>query len=252
MTEALRPVAAEGVRERRGVFQVWRRPSAEAEALLAELLPDPDRVFTQGTELPTPWRAEATDKVRVALGGRDYFLKRYNCAGPLYALKNAWRPSRALRSWLAVQRFADCEVSTPVPLLCLEERRWRLLGRSYLLFPFIAAETGSFLDLWPRLAGDEQRRCLARLAQLFGRMHRRGLLHGDLNWRNILAAREGGELHFWLVDLDGSRQLARLTRERAEKDLAHFLRDLGRAGAAPELHVTFLDQWRRSAGFAAP
>jgi tRNA A-37 threonylcarbamoyl transferase component Bud32 len=238
------------MRERRDSFFVWRQATAEAEAALQQLLPDPDRILDAGKELSSPWRSEATDKVRVEIGGRAYFLKRYNRTGSLYSLKNAFRPSRALRSWRAVQRFARCGVPTPVPLLCLEERHRRLLGRSYLLFPFVAAEAGSFLDLWPRLDSDVQRHCLEGLARVLGRMHRQGLLHGDLNWRNILAAREGEGFRFWLVDLDGSRRISRFSAGRAEKDLSHFLRDLQRSGAAPELRTAFLDRWRRAAGFA--
>lgn len=219
---------------------------------MQHLLPDPDRILAAGKELQSPWRGEATDKVRVEIDGHAYFLKRYNCTGPLYPLKNVFRPSRALRSWQAVKRFVECGVPTPVPLLCLEERRWRLLGRSYLLFPFVAAEAGSFLDLWSRLDGDAQRLCLDRLAQLLGRMHRQRLMHGDLNWRNILASREGEGFRFWLVDLDGSRQVARLAPNRAERDLSHFLRDLQRSGAPPELRTAFLDQWRRAAGLPQP
>ena len=243
-------LAGNEVRERLGPFCVWRQATAEAEAILQQLLPDPDRILAVGKELPSPWRGEATDKVRVELGGRAYFLKRYNPTSLLYPLKNAFRPSRALRSWRAVQLFIRCGVPTPAPLLCLEERRSRLLGRSYLLFPFVAADAGSFLDLWPRLDAVSQRHCLERLAQLLGRMHRQGILHGDLNWRNILAVREGEGFSFWLVDLDGSRQVARLTPGRAERDLSHFLRDLQRSGAAPELYSAFLERWRREAGQA--
>lgn len=245
---------AEGraVFERRGPFRVWRQDSVEAEALLGQLLPDPDHLFAQGEELSSPWRGEATDKVRVTHAGREYFLKRYNCGGWAYRLKNAFRRSRARRSWLAVRRFVERQVPTPAPLLCLEERRLRLLGRSFLLFPFIAGEAGSFLDLWPRLTGTQRHECLSRLGEIVGRMHHRGLLHGDLNWRNILAAREGGGLRFYLVDLDGSRLVTTMSQRQAVRDLDHFLRDLERSGAGPELREAFLGHWRRAANSAVP
>jgi tRNA A-37 threonylcarbamoyl transferase component Bud32 len=83
-------------------------------------------------------------------------------------------------------------------------------------------------------------------------MHHRGLLHGDLNWRNILAAREGGGLRFYLVDLDGSRLVTTMSQRQAVRDLDHFLRDLERSGAGPELREAFLGHWRRAANSAVP
>lgn len=238
--------------ERRGPFLVWRRDTAEAEGLLGRLLPDPDLLLAAGREIPSPWRGEATHKVRLCLDGRDYFLKRYNCSGWRYRIKNAIRPSRALRSWRAVGHFMARGVPTPEPLICLEERHLRLLGRSYLLFPFLAGEAVSFLDLWPRLGAGERQQSLERLGELIGAMHRQGLLHGDLNWRNILALREGDELRFSLVDLDGSRLVATVTDALATRDLDHFLRDLGRTGADRLLAELFLDSWRRERHRSAP
>jgi tRNA A-37 threonylcarbamoyl transferase component Bud32 len=236
------------VEERRGAFMVWRQNTVEAKALLISLLPDPDRLLAAGVELPSPWRGPATDKVRLSIDGRDYFLKRYNCLGWFYRLKNALRPSRALRSWLAVRVFLERGVPTPEPLLCLEERHLRLLGRSYVLFPFVAAATGSFLDLWPLLNEGAKRKSLESLGGIIGAMHRKGLLHGDLNWRNILALSDEDGPHFQLVDLDGSRLLATVNARLAERDLDHFLRDLERAGSGPDLTMLFLDRWRREVG----
>jgi tRNA A-37 threonylcarbamoyl transferase component Bud32 len=239
------------LRERHGAFVVWRQDSAEARNLLARLLPDPDRLLTAGEHLPSPWCCTTTDKVRIIVDSQPYFLKRYNCGGWLYRFKNAFRPSRALRSWRAAEHFAERGVPTPKPLLCLEVRHLRLLGRSYILFPFLSGAAGSFLDLWPSLDEVQKRECLQQLGVVIGRMHGQGLLHGDLNWRNILAVRSGLEFRFHVVDLDGSRHTAKMIPDDAIRDLDHFLRDLERSGADPDLRAVFLDRWRREVPFVA-
>jgi tRNA A-37 threonylcarbamoyl transferase component Bud32 len=81
-----------------------------------------------------------------------------------------------------------------------------------------------------------------------GEMHRRGILHGDLNWRNLLVRRADRDLEFYLVDLDGSRSRKKLGREEAIRDLAHFMRDLGRNKVSAEEQQCFLDHWRHMFG----
>lgn len=237
--------------ERYGCLRVWRNGSGTDASLLALLLPDPDRVFGQGDKLASPWHGPSTDKVRITLNGEAYFFKRYNDLGLRYGIRHLFRYSRAVKSWLAAWRFARCGVPTPEPVLCLEERRFGLLGRSYLVFPFLA-DDASFLDLWPRLDRTARRSCLVSLGELLGRMHRQGLLHGDLNWRNLVAVRHDDGYRFWLVDLDGSRKVRKVTPALAHKDLAHFLRDMERAGADAELRGLFRESWQRAAGLQLP
>lgn len=235
--------------ERHGAFRVWRRCTPEAATALEELLPDPDLTLSRGEEIVSLWRGITTSKLRVRFGDRDYFLKRYNCTGWGYRLKNALRPSRAVRAWQAVELFLAHGVPTPVPLLCLEERRLRLLGRAYLLFPFVAEEGGNFLDLWPHLDDAKRRMCLELLGVMLGKMHRQGLLHGDLNWRNIVAVREDDSFRFWLVDLDGS-VLASPSPARAWDDLTHFVRDMTRAQLDEGTREVFFASWRRATGWS--
>ena len=232
--------------ERYGRFLVWSSDPGPDAGLLSALLPNPDRLFAQGEVRLSPWQGPGTDKVRLTLSGHDYFLKRYNRLGTVYGIKNLLRRSRAVKSWMAARLFAKCGVPTPQPLLCLEERWCGLLGRSYLLFPFLKGEAASFLDLWPCLDTDQRQRCLEGLGRIIGCMHHQGLLHGDLNWRNIIALRREEMFCFWLVDLDGSRSTSAFAPARARKDLAHFLRDLDRAGAPQTLYDGFLGAWQKA------
>lgn len=206
------------------------------------LLPDPDVVFLRGDTIPSPWSGKDTDKRRVWIIDRDYFVKRYNCNGLLYRLKNVFRPSRALRSWHAAFYFRDCQVPTPEPLFCMEERLCGLLGRAYIIFPF---QIGSMdlLRLWPQLDSVQQQTCLCQLAPVLGHMHAKGVYHGDTNWRNILVRQQGEQWLFDLIDLDGCRFLKKPSRERALRDLNHFYRDMDRHQVALPVQQLFRERW---------
>jgi tRNA A-37 threonylcarbamoyl transferase component Bud32 len=229
------------VHEKRHGFSILRVRGGKGEAVLQELLPDPDRVLEQGTVLKDGRTIKAA---RVELGGEFYFLKRYNCKGWVYRVRNALRRSRAVRTWLTSWAFRVRGLPVPEPLICLEERRFRLLERSYILSRYVAnAECLS--DVWPRLDGSQRRGLLARLAMLLGRMHRFGAIHGDLKWQNIiLQTREGGGA-ITLTDLDGSRIMRPVNLRRPEKDLARWLRDLEERDEAGVYKAFFLHSWRK-------
>jgi tRNA A-37 threonylcarbamoyl transferase component Bud32 len=229
------------VRERQHGFRVFRVHRSDVEAALQELLPDPDRILERGAVLKDGRTVKAA---RVELGGVSYFLKRYNCKGWTYRVRNAVRRSRAVRTWWVSWAFRVRSLPVPEPLICLEERRFRLLERSYILSRYV--ENAERLnDAWPRVNDSERRGLLAGLAMLLGRMHRFGALHGDLKWQNILLqARAGGE-SITLTDLDGSRIMGRFMRKRPAKDLARFLRDLEERDEAGGYKAFFLHSWRK-------
>lgn len=230
-------------RERRGPYLISRVGDKEAEDLLEALLPDPERLFQKGAALQSPWQTKATDKVVACVQGRSYFLKRYNCVGWIYRLKNAFRKSRGEKSWEAAWLFHRLGVSTPLPLLWIEERRQRLLGISILAFPHLQSSV-SLLDFWPEAQPDRQLQVLERAASIIGKMHRAGILHGDLNWRNLLVEKSEGKLDVMLVDLDGYRINRTQKLKEAEDDLFHFVRDLQRSGGDESQRDCFLQKWR--------
>lgn len=224
------------------------QPPVHAEVIHA-LLDDPDRLFASGEVIQSPWQNPATDKTIVEIGGGCYFLKRYNCLGPGYRLKNIFRNSRAFKSWRAGWKFLELGLPTPKPIACLEERQLRLLGRSYLLFEMLNGAR-SLLDCWSDLSVARRREVLSVTGFAVGRMHRLGLLHGDLNWRNILVRGASGAQEAYLVDLDGYRFVGTGSRERAEKDMSHFFRDLKRNHATRQETECFVNAWEQA--FCSP
>jgi len=233
-------------KQRYGPFRVYTSPDvAIAQEMISALLPQPDQVFLAGDSLPVQRVTKKTDKCRIRIAGCDYFVKRYNSSGWLYGLKNLLRPSRALRSWRAALQFWNRQVPTPEPLLCLEERYYGFLGRSYILFPFLD-DAIDLLNLWPQLDPSKQESCLYHLAPVIGHMHAQGVYHGDTNWRNILVRWQGEDWSFYLIDLDGCLFLKKPRKERALRDLQHFVRDLERHQVSPRLQDLFLEKWEQA------
>ena len=122
------------VREERYGFLILRQRTPAAEAALAFLLPDPDQAFDHARILKPGSR---THVGIVEIAGVRYVLKRYNCRGWGYRIQNAFRRSVAMRTWLVTWQYLVRGIPVPEPLLCLEERRFRLLGRAYILMEFI-------------------------------------------------------------------------------------------------------------------
>ncbi len=235
------------VAERHKGFCVHRLDFAESIRLRDQLLPDPGKLFRKGRLLSGGRTGMLRDWGIVRVDGRDYFIKRYNCLGWGYRIKHLPRPSRALRAWRAGLQLLHHGLATPLPLLCIEKRHLRLLGEAYLVCPCIEGAQ-QLLDLWPRLSSDEKRDYLFRLAEDIAAMHRHHFCHGDINWRNIMVQKEGAEVKFYFIDLDGSKFAGELTAERGKRDVGHFIRDLRRCGGEQELEELFLQQWRKQSG----
>jgi tRNA A-37 threonylcarbamoyl transferase component Bud32 len=229
--------------ERSESFRVYRRSSDEAKAAVAALLPDPDRLLLSGESRSD--RGSGCVSAKISLAGRPYFLKRYDCRGAWYRLKNAFRRSRAMRVWMATWGLRARDIGVPEPLVLLEERHFFLLGRSYILSSF-HEEGERMMVLWPHLNAAEQSRLVAQCAILLGRIHAMNMVHGDTNWDNILVCGSAAAPRLVLVDLDGCKPVRRMTRGHALRDIHHFVRDLLRErNRGDHLLRFFLDCWVR-------
>lgn len=233
---------------RRGRFTLHYDTSAVHVQAISALSTDPDRLFADGQAIVSPWQSAATDKTVVTLGGLSYFFKRYNCLGFGYQVKNIFRQSRALKSWSAGWKWLELGLPTPRPIACMEERSLRLLGRSYLLFESIVG-AHSLLDAWEKLDGARQRQVLNSLGTEIGKMHRYGVLHGDMNWRNIMIRDSSGSLEVFFVDLDGCCFSSKVTKARAQKDMAHFFRDMQRNLVTEDQVSLFHAAWEKAFRF---
>lgn len=223
-----------------GYFTIYRLNRPGIERALNFLLPDPDLILNEGDILKNGRTVKAA---RVEIEGKSYFLKRYNCKGNLYRIRNGFRRCRAVRTWLASWGLTVRNLPVPTALICLEERQLGMLERSYILYEYMNGRR--LCDIWPMLDDYEKRRLLSRIAIICGNMHRFGGYHGDLKWPNILVNNVQGRFHVALSDLDGTRVSGKLSERKARKDVERFLVDLRKAGESDKLVESFLKTWRR-------
>ncbi|MDY0041425.1 MAG: lipopolysaccharide kinase InaA family protein [Desulforhabdus sp.] len=231
------------IKSRYGAFSIYRVRSPEIETAVNLLLPNPDDVLHAGEVLKNGRTVKAA---KVRINGRTYFLKRYNCKGNFYRVRNAFRRSRAVRTWFATWSFTVRNVPVPLALACLEERHLGLLERSYILYEFVKGER--LCDIWPLLDEPKRRSLLSKAALTIGNMHLFGGFHGDLKWPNILVSEIRGRFHITLSDLDGSRIFTRLKEQKARKDMMRFLIDLRKWDNGKEVENLFGDTWCKWSG----
>lgn len=181
--------------------------------------------------------------VQVNIEGKVYFLKSYVSRGFAYSARNAFRRSRALATWCSNWKMYALGLPVPRPVLCMEERNFRLLGRSYLLTECFS-ETCNFEEAWADAGTNERFALLKETARIFSRMHRHGAVHGDLKWNNILVGCGSAARNIYLVDLDGSRCYSRFFKPMAKKDLNRFLRDLRKNESDKKFETEFLKDWQ--------
>ncbi len=228
-------------RLQRDGFRIRGIESPRARGALDALLPDPDAIIRGGTIYK---QGSRNHSVQIELNGKSFFLKRYNCRGLLYSLGNAFRCSRAVRTWRVNLKFRELGLPVQEPLLCLEERRFRFLKRSYLLSGFFEGSQ-TLMEAWPRLGEAQKEALLGNLGDVLGRLHRHGGIHGDLKWYNILVSRDDQGLDPVIVDLDGSTFCRSAQKARARSDVGRFLRDLESIEKNPHLRALFLETWER-------
>lgn len=228
------------ITEQRNGFSVVRIDSVEAERTTEVLMPDPDRLFANAIIIKPGSRTHAGI---IDIDSHPYFLKRYNCRGWGFKIKNVFRRSRAIRAWYAAWAFLAKDVPVARPLVCLEKRQFRLLGRSYVLMDY-AFEGKRLRKIWHETTESEHLILLRNLAALLGRMHRCGCIHGDLKWDNILIGdiTKGEAI---LVDMDGSRSFTRPRIRKARKDLERFMLDLRQVNEAEKYVDFFQKSWNK-------
>ena len=136
------------------------------------------------------------------------------------------------------------KVPVPRPLILLEERKVRLLGRSYILMESLHPSERLIEDF--DMASDQKRfELLEQAAEVFANMHACGYVHGDLKWSNILVG-DAEQAKLYLVDLDGVRRMKKFAKNAALKDVQRFIRDLAIREERGEYVPFFCELWEQS------
>ncbi len=144
--------------------------------------------------------------------GRRVVLKRVNVRRRWELLKNLFRPSAVLRSWVAGHALRDRWLPTPRPLAVLHARRFGLPAEGYLL----VEEVPGAVELSEARPTPELIHALARTLRL---MHDRRISHRDLKAANVMLA-DGADPVF--IDLVGVRIGRDVPAAQRAKELARL------------------------------
>jgi hypothetical protein len=152
-------------------------------------------------------------------------VKEYAGGGRGGLLADAFRGSPARRAWLGGHGLRARGIAASTPYAFLERRRFGLPIASVAVFEDLRQFTPAD-RCTPREASPEQ--VVDALARLVTKLHRNGVVHGDLKASHVYMGWRERRLEARLIDLEGVRFRARL-------------RDSARIRALAELNASLPD-----------
>lgn len=199
----------------------WTLARAALDDAAAQAFASLDAVFALDGE-PVA-RDPLSQVLRVAVGSRRYYVKRYHGAGKNPLRRWLGRP-RVQAEWENLQHFAAWGIPTATLVGWGLERQGGSFRRGALITAELARTTDlnrMAMDGDPRLADRRWVAAVSRqLAEITRRMHARRFTHNDLKWRNLLVD-DGAEPRLYLIDCPaGEFWWGPFLRYRIVKDLA--------------------------------
>lgn len=128
------------------------------------------------------------------------------------------RPSKAKRAYEYGLRMLELGISTPTPIAYIEEYKYGLFRRGYVVFTYCG-------DPDMRLLRDEWQThddLINALAHFLLEMHQKGVLHGDTNLSNFLYREDPSSptgFHITTIDVNRSQFVDNPSREDCLKNL---------------------------------
>jgi len=153
------------------------------------------------------------------------YFKEYFCRSAWDFVKHLFRPSRAKRSLKAMLMLQKNGFDVPA-VVAMGECKAGFFKRRNFLATFEVENTKRLheyiSDSKDNLTGEqlrEKRELIRAFGRTIGRMHAKGIFHGDLRLGNILARQEKNRWRFFLLDNERTRKFYRLPARLRLKNL---------------------------------
>lgn len=128
----------------------------------------------------------------------DVVVKESHAKTALKALKRAFLPSRAARGWYAARTVEALGIPTAHAIAYVDVRYGSLRGRSWLVSRWVSGQDALTHLTAESLALEERRRLVRAMADIYARMHRANVTHGDSRPENFMIHKDQPVL----IDLD--------------------------------------------------
>ena len=133
-------------------------------------------------------------------------VKENNFINIFYALKNMFRKSRSLKSWIAANGLMVRGLDTPLPRAVVDKKFGPFVIKSYIISSFMkeAKELNDYIDIFKNPEQLKNKSAfITACAMIFKKLHDREIYHADLKSNNILVtAGKSKSWKFYFVDLD--------------------------------------------------
>ena len=157
-----------------------------------------------------------------ASAGQTLCVKGYRFRGPVYALLNLFRTSRALKSWIAANGLIVRGLLTPQPLAMIEKRFGPIVRENYYICRWLDAPELNTYITGRQWSEPDKKQFIRSLAHTMARLHAQGIYHGDLKSNNILVRAHAASWDFFFIDLDRVSFSRPLTFQRRANNLAQI------------------------------
>lgn len=177
------------------------------------------------SKLPSPFHTSRYSLVwRIEnFEGNNYFIKRFRPESVPVRLKDSLRGSRAMRAWKAGEMLETRGFSAPRIVASGEKRTLGLLTDSFLIT--LPIDGFSLLELLlPVKDFRVKRRIIIGVGREIGRLHREGIIHGDLIPGNVFALGDYEHIKLCLLDNERTRRVDKIPDDERIKNLVQFNR----------------------------
>lgn len=166
-------------------------------AALREVLADP-LAFTHSDAVTVLKDNPRSRVVRGWVADRYVVVKQSHAKTPIKAFKRAFLPSRAARGWYAAHTVEAFGVRTASAIAYVDARHGPFRGRSWLVSEWVPGQDARTCLTSPAIDPDERRRLIRAIVDIYVRLHRARITHGDNRPENFLI-HDGCPV---LIDLD--------------------------------------------------
>ena len=155
---------------------------------------------------------------RINLAGQDIVIKRYNHKGIIHSARHTIKKSRARRCWLHAHRLEMLNIATPRPLAYIEQRKKKLIWKSYLITEYVEGQNLYNFLRNSNVTEQNRSKLTQQVRELLDNLGKHRISHGDLKHSNILITEHGPVL----TDLDSmiAHRWKRTYKARRAKDMA--------------------------------